>query len=446
MSLAHVHSAGHGGGDSSSSSSSSSSSKSGGGTSHVPGRVLERIGRDIADLKANGFRVVGPNGEEPWDEQSFKEFGVWMRGPSETPYAGGHFLVALQLALAPRLEDSYPFKSPSVRFVTPIFHPNIQMPGGSVCVDNLRDAAPYVAPPQPPTTAAATATAAAATRAPMRPMHSMLQGDAWKPAMRLTYVFEGILPMLLRNPEPSSPLNVVAGSMVLASREAAGRIQALRGLLDAQLKSHKRATPIDASVVLAEERLLRAQRMATVFDRIVAARVARYACDMETAKNSSVRSEDNFVDMKHASHPPEYDTEDEDDDDTDEESDGSDEEDDDVFGTASRRRSNFAAAAEAAERALTELVGRRGQHQLVPRPPAAPTAAAPTAAAPTAAAPTAATQRTVEAAAAAALSSLVPESVVGQRRRRDEATEAEVDARDDARLSSSGGRQRIRLS
>lgn len=39
--------------------------------------------------------------------------------PPDTPYAGGTFEVEI------KIPDNYPFKSPSMKFVTKIWHPNI---------------------------------------------------------------------------------------------------------------------------------------------------------------------------------------------------------------------------------------------------------------------------------------------------------------------------------
>ncbi|KAG5189178.1 UBC37-like protein, E2 [Tribonema minus] len=54
-----------------------------------------------------------------------------VEGPDDTPYARGIFLLDI---LVP---DSYPFEPPKVRFVTPIYHPNIDS-GGRICLDTLK--------------------------------------------------------------------------------------------------------------------------------------------------------------------------------------------------------------------------------------------------------------------------------------------------------------------
>ena len=44
-------------------------------------------------------------------------------GPQDTPYDGGKFIVNIDFS------DNYPFKAPKVKFVTKIFHPNIDKLG-----------------------------------------------------------------------------------------------------------------------------------------------------------------------------------------------------------------------------------------------------------------------------------------------------------------------------
>ena len=55
-----------------------------------------------------------------------------LRGPSETPYAGGIFKLELFLP------DGYPMVPPKVRFLTRIYHPNIDKVG-RICLDILKD-------------------------------------------------------------------------------------------------------------------------------------------------------------------------------------------------------------------------------------------------------------------------------------------------------------------
>jgi ubiquitin-conjugating enzyme E2 D/E len=53
-------------------------------------------------------------------------------GPLSTPYEGGIFGVEMSFP------SDYPFRPPEVRFLTRIFHPNINQKG-EVCLDILKD-------------------------------------------------------------------------------------------------------------------------------------------------------------------------------------------------------------------------------------------------------------------------------------------------------------------
>jgi ubiquitin-protein ligase len=52
-----------------------------------------------------------------------------LAGPDNTPYAGGWFSVQLCF------DSGFPGTKPTVRFMTPIWHPNIRPDGSRVCVD-----------------------------------------------------------------------------------------------------------------------------------------------------------------------------------------------------------------------------------------------------------------------------------------------------------------------
>ena len=53
-------------------------------------------------------------------------------GPNDSPYEGGVFFLSI------RFPADYPFKPPKVKFVTRIYHPNINANGG-ICLDILKE-------------------------------------------------------------------------------------------------------------------------------------------------------------------------------------------------------------------------------------------------------------------------------------------------------------------
>jgi len=58
---------------------------------------------------------------------------VCFKGPKDTPYENGIFKLKIVIP------DDYPFKPPTITFVTKIYHPNIA-PSGTICIDILKNA------------------------------------------------------------------------------------------------------------------------------------------------------------------------------------------------------------------------------------------------------------------------------------------------------------------
>lgn len=65
-------------------------------------------------------------------QDNLRHFLVAMEGPQHSPYAGGMFNLEL---FCP---EDYPMSPPQLRFVTRIFHPNIDKLG-RICLDILKD-------------------------------------------------------------------------------------------------------------------------------------------------------------------------------------------------------------------------------------------------------------------------------------------------------------------
>lgn len=66
------------------------------------------------------------------DEQNARYFHVHIAGPKDSPFEGGNFKLELFLP------EDYPMAAPKVRFVTKIYHPNIDKLG-RICLDILKD-------------------------------------------------------------------------------------------------------------------------------------------------------------------------------------------------------------------------------------------------------------------------------------------------------------------
>lgn len=65
-------------------------------------------------------------------EDNLRYFNVMILGPTSSPYEGGIFKLELFLP------EDYPMAPPKVRFLTKIYHPNIDRLG-RICLDILKD-------------------------------------------------------------------------------------------------------------------------------------------------------------------------------------------------------------------------------------------------------------------------------------------------------------------
>jgi ubiquitin-conjugating enzyme E2 D/E len=75
------------------------------------------------------FCVIDPN----------STMDVWtchLVGPPNSPYAGGHFV--LDIAFPPQ----YPFKAPTLKFQTKVYHPSVSSDKGEICAAVLGEWGP----------------------------------------------------------------------------------------------------------------------------------------------------------------------------------------------------------------------------------------------------------------------------------------------------------------
>ncbi|TSM04914.1 Ubiquitin-conjugating enzyme E2 T [Bagarius yarrelli] len=73
-----------------------------------------------------------PPGVSCWQlDGKVEELQAQIVGGANTPYDGGLFTVEI------KIPDRYPFEPPKMRFLTPIYHPNIDN-AGRICLDVLK--------------------------------------------------------------------------------------------------------------------------------------------------------------------------------------------------------------------------------------------------------------------------------------------------------------------
>ncbi|RLN62514.1 hypothetical protein BBJ28_00015328 [Nothophytophthora sp. Chile5] len=142
---------------------------------NLPPQVAQRVARELRRLvlqPLDGIRYL------PQDEEQLCEIRAELRGPEDTPYEGGYFVVKLSLT------ESFPQQPPRGVFLTKIFHPNVSQPAGEICVNTLK--------------------------------------KDWTPTLGLAHVLQ-VVRCLLIVPFPESSLNDEAGRLFLNSYDEYAR-------------------------------------------------------------------------------------------------------------------------------------------------------------------------------------------------------------------------------
>ena len=86
----------------------------------------KRIQIELAEMKNKA-----PEGTFFVNKDENDNFICAIQGPKDTPYQNGFFRLDITFP------NNYPFSPPKVKFITPIFHPNIS--GTEICLDILQD-------------------------------------------------------------------------------------------------------------------------------------------------------------------------------------------------------------------------------------------------------------------------------------------------------------------
>jgi len=114
--------------------STSSSSTSSMSIENLPPRTLARVSREVRDMLKNkpaeGTKLIVDS--ETGLPQSLGEIMAEIQGPEGTPYVNRFY----QLKLV--LPADYPNSPPRGFFLTKIYHPNVDMSTGAICVNTLK--------------------------------------------------------------------------------------------------------------------------------------------------------------------------------------------------------------------------------------------------------------------------------------------------------------------
>ena len=133
-------------------------------------KAVNRIKKEIEEIKKEPPANCSAG---PINEDNLFDWCASIVGPSNSPYAGGLFSLRVSFS------EKYPFKPPKIKFITKIFHPNINS-NGSICLDILN--------------------------------------NNWSPALTIIKVLLSIS-SLLTDPNPNDPLDKLAANLYLNNRE-----------------------------------------------------------------------------------------------------------------------------------------------------------------------------------------------------------------------------------
>ncbi|TGJ83207.1 hypothetical protein E0Z10_g5569 [Xylaria hypoxylon] len=94
---------------------------------------MRRVAKELSDMVADAAN--SKISAEPVDNSGdLTHLKARISGPPGTPYEGGKFIVDV------KIPTEYPFRPPSMKFDTQVWHPNISSVTGAICLDTLSTA------------------------------------------------------------------------------------------------------------------------------------------------------------------------------------------------------------------------------------------------------------------------------------------------------------------
>ncbi|BGO97870.1 Ubiquitin-conjugating enzyme E2-16 kDa [Rhodotorula toruloides] len=119
--------------------------------------AARRITKEYAELQAD----FPPHVQAAPDENNLLHWTGTITGPPDSAYKGGKFNIDITFP------TEYPFKSPTVKFTTRIYHPNVT-DDGAICI-------------------------------------GLLKSEAWKPSTKIEQILRALV-QLLQEPNPDDAL------------------------------------------------------------------------------------------------------------------------------------------------------------------------------------------------------------------------------------------------
>jgi ubiquitin-conjugating enzyme E2 D/E len=90
---------------------------------------IKRLKKEYENVLSYNCSNISAN---PVDVDNLLLWTATIVGPNGTPYENGRFILEI------KFPPEYPFRPPKIKFITPIYHPNINS-NGDICLDFLRD-------------------------------------------------------------------------------------------------------------------------------------------------------------------------------------------------------------------------------------------------------------------------------------------------------------------
>ncbi|KAL0947300.1 hypothetical protein HGRIS_013419 [Hohenbuehelia grisea] len=99
-------------------------------SSQVAGSVTKRLSNELMTLMMSSPPGISAF---PKGDGNLFEWAGTLEGPTGTIYSGLTFRISISFP------SNYPYVAPTLKFETPCYHPNVDITGGSICLDILQD-------------------------------------------------------------------------------------------------------------------------------------------------------------------------------------------------------------------------------------------------------------------------------------------------------------------